>query len=70
VIDRGHGPDAEAKVEFLGFTATNDLVCRWISDSVRLFRVVENGVTLPQPVELSRPQVVPKRRGQDDAANG
>jgi hypothetical protein len=68
VIDRGHGPDAEAKVEFLGFTPTNQLACRWVSDRVRLLRSTDDANALPEPVQVSKPQVAPKRRDDGDAA--
>jgi hypothetical protein len=68
VIDRGHGPDAEAKVEFLGFTPTDELVCRWVSDAVRLLRSTDGEHSLPQPVEVSKPQVLPKRRDESNRA--
>jgi hypothetical protein len=68
VIDRGHGPDAEAKVEFLGFTPTNQLACRWVSDSVRLLRSTDGENALPEPVQVSKPQIAPKRRDDGEAA--
>ncbi len=67
-IDRGHDGSAEPWVEFLGFTPSNELACRWVSNSVRVLRV-EGQQTLPQSVDVARPQVAPKRRGEGDAAS-
>jgi hypothetical protein len=68
VIDRGYEDDAGARVEFLGFTASDVLVCRWVSDTVRVLRL-EGQQTLPQPVEVAKPQVAPKRRDEGDATS-
>ncbi len=68
IIDRGHDGSAEPRVEFLGFTPSNELACRWVSNSVRVLRV-EGQQTLPQSVDVARPQVAPKRRGEGDAAS-
>ncbi|MDH6186904.1 hypothetical protein [Polaromonas sp. CG_23.6] len=48
-------------VELLGFTATDGLVCRWKSKAlVRTLIDVKQAV--PDPVEISKPIVAPKRR--------
>jgi hypothetical protein len=68
IIDRGHEGDAEPRVEFLGFTSSGDVVCRWVSDTVRVLRL-EGQQTLPQPVEVAKPQVAPKRRDEGGTAS-
>lgn len=68
IIDRGHDGAAEPRVEFLGFTPSGVIACRWVSNAVRILRV-EGQQTLPQPVEVAKPQVAPKRRDEGDAAS-
>ena len=66
IIDRGHDGAAEPRVEFLGFTPSGEIVCRWVSNVVRVFRVVGQQ-SLVQPVDVAKPQVAPKRRVEGDA---
>lgn len=68
IIDRGHDGAAEPRVEFLGFTPSGEIACRWVSNTVRVLRV-EGQQTLPQPVDVAKPQVAPKRRDEGDAAS-
>jgi len=67
IIDRGQYGTAEPRVEFLGFTPAGEVVCRWVSNAVRVLRVAGQQ-SLVQPVEVAKPQVVPKRRDEGDAA--
>jgi len=66
IIDRGHDGAAEPRVEFLGFTPSGEVACRWVSNTVRVLRV-EGQQSLPQPVDVAKPQVAPKRRNEGDA---
>jgi hypothetical protein len=69
VVDRGFEEDSELRIELLGFTAGDELVCRWRSAApVRTLTAVK--AELPQPVEIARPAIAPKRRdaGDDQAA--
>lgn len=66
IIDRGHDGTADPRVEFLGFTPSGEIGCRWVSSTVRILRV--EGQPLAQPVEVAKPQVAPKRRDEGDAA--
>lgn len=68
VIDRGQDGTADPRVEFLGFTPSGEVACRWVSNTVRVLRVEGDQQTLAQPVEIAKPQVAPKRRGENDAA--
>ena len=68
IIDRGHDGAAEPRVEFLGFTPNGVIACRWVSNAVRVLRV-EGQQALPQPVDVAKPQVAPKRRDEGDAAS-
>lgn len=68
IIDRGHYGVAEPRVEFLGFTPSGVIACRWVSNAVRVLRV-EGKQTLPQPVDVAKPQVAPKRRDEGDTAS-
>ncbi len=65
IIDRGPSNTAEPRVEFLGFTPTGELACRWTSNAVRVLRV--EGQPLAQSVQVAKPQVAPKRRGDGSA---
>jgi hypothetical protein len=67
VIDRGIDSAAEPRVEFVGFTPSGDVACRWVSNSVRVLRL-EGRETLPQSVEVAKPLVAPKRLDEGDAA--
>lgn len=69
VVDRGADENSEPRIELLGFTATDELVCSWRSATeVRTLTTVR--AALPQPVAVAKPAVVPKRRdaGDDQAA--
>jgi hypothetical protein len=68
VIDRGRDGAADPRVEFLGFTANDEIACRWVSNSVRILRVAGQE-TLPQSVDVAKPQVTPKRRDEGDSAS-
>ncbi len=68
IIDRGQDGTAEPRVEFLGFSPAGEVVCRWVSNAVRVLRVAGQQ-PLAQPVEVAKPQVVPKRRDEGDAAS-
>ena len=68
IIDRGHDGAAEPRVEFLGFTPSGVIACRWVSNAVRVLRV-EGQQALPQPVDVAKPQVAPRRRDEGDAAS-
>jgi hypothetical protein len=68
IVDRGHGEDSEPRVEFHGFASGGETVCRWVSHTVRVLRL-EGQQNLPQPVEVGKPHVVPKRRDADDAGS-
>jgi len=61
VIGRGYNGAAEPRVVFLGFTATNEVACRWVSDTVRMLRV-EGVQPLAPSVPVAKPQVGPKPR--------
>lgn len=64
IIDRGHDEASDPRVEFLGFTPSDEVACRWMSDSVRVLRV-EGQETLVATVQVAKPQVAPKRREGD-----
>lgn len=64
IIDRGHDEASDPRVEFLGFTPSGEVACRWMSDSVRVLRV-EGQQTLAATVQVAKPQVAPKRREGD-----
>ncbi len=66
VIDRGNDGAAEPRVEFLGFTPNGEVACRWVSDTVRVLRL-EGEQPLAPSIHVNKPQVVPKRRDEDDA---
>lgn len=68
IIDRGHDGTTEPRVEFLGFAPSGEIVCRWVSNAVRVLRV-EGQQSLAQPVAVAKPQVAPKRRDEGDAAS-
>lgn len=65
IIDRGHNGAAEPRVEFLGFTSTNEVVFRWVSDTVRVLRV-EGAQPLAPSVPVAKPRVGPKHRDSDE----
>jgi len=68
IIDRGHDGAAEPRVEFLGFAPSGEVACRWVSDTVRVLRL-EGQQSLAPTVQVSKPQVAPKRRDEGDAAS-
>lgn len=68
IIDRGQNGAAEPRVEFLGFTPSGEVACRWISNAVRVLRL-EGQQSLAQPVQVAKPQVAPKRRDEGDAVS-
>lgn len=68
IIDRGQDGAAEPLVEFLGFTPSGEVACRWVSNAVRVLRL-EGQQSLVQPVQVAKPQVAPKRRDEGDAAS-
>ena len=65
IIDRGQNGTSEPRVEFLGFSPSGEVACRWVSSAIRVFRV-EGQQPLPQAVPIARPQVAPKRRDNGD----
>ena len=65
-IDRGVNETSDPKVVFLGFTPSNEIVCKWESDSMRMLRL-ESSDNVVQAVEVAKPQVTPKRRGEGNA---
>lgn len=67
VIDRGVDGSSEPVVEFLGFSPSGEIVCRWVSDAVRVLRV-EGNQPLPGAVPVAKPPVGPKRKDQDKEA--
>ena len=69
MLGRDRGPDgtAEPRVEFLGFTPSGEVACRWVSDKVRLLRLEEEQPLAPT-VPVRKPQIAPKRRDEGDAA--
>jgi hypothetical protein len=67
VVDRGVNEAESPRVEFLGFSPSDSVVCRWVSDTVRVLRV-EGNTTLAPSVPVAKPQVAPKRRDEGDAA--
>jgi len=72
VVDRGQAGNADPRVELLGFNPSGALVCRWVSDNVRVLRLVDSEQTQPlaQPVPVAKPTVAPKRRtGTSDNAS-
>ncbi len=68
IIDRGQDGGSEPRVEFLGFTPSGEVACRWVSNAVRVLRL-EGQQSLVQPVQVAKPQVAPKRRDEGDAAS-
>ena len=60
VVDRGFDGIGEPRVEFLGFSATGDLVCKWVSDTTRVLYAA--GVSQPDSVEVGKPSIAPKRQ--------
>jgi len=60
-----HVNHGEPSVEFLGFTPTGDVVCSWSSHNVRVFRIEDQ--PLIKPVDVAKPQILPKKRSEGDA---
>jgi hypothetical protein len=68
VIDQGANEAQEPRVEFLGFSPSGELACRWVSaDVVRSLSVTSEA--LAEAVQVPRPMVVPKQRDADAADN-
>jgi hypothetical protein len=68
VIDCGFDDASEPRIVLLGFSSASEEVCRWTSgEAVR--RIGEATPSRPAPVEVPRPTISPKRRGnaEDDA---
>lgn len=64
VIDRGPNESADPRVVLLGFSNSDEVVCRWFSSTgVRAIGVATP--SLPQPIELPKPQVAIKQRRTD-----
>jgi hypothetical protein len=51
----------------LGFTPSGRTVCRWVSNSVRTFRV-EGQQPLSNAIDVAKPHVSPKKRSTDLSA--
>jgi len=66
IIDRGQNGAADPRVEFLGFTPSGEVSCRWVSNPVRVLRL-DGQNSLVQPVHVAKPQVAPKRRDPAEA---
>ncbi|WP_157991642.1 hypothetical protein [Caldimonas tepidiphila] len=66
IVDRGPHEDAEPRVELLGFDVNNQIVCRWASTAVRVLKTISTHIA--QPVDISKPIIVPKRRDEDGEA--
>lgn len=67
VIDRGFDELSEPSIILLGFSASGQEVCRWISGGV-LRTLSEVKPSIPAPIEISKPVVTPKRRDTGDDA--
>lgn len=65
VIDPAPDELSGPRVELLGYTATDDLICRWQSDS-SVRTLVDAKQIAPDAVQISKPVVVPKRRSMGD----
>lgn len=68
IIDRGHDGTGDPRVEFLGFTPSGAVACRWVSNAIRVLRV-EGQQPLAEPIPVAKPQVGPKRRDKGDATS-
>jgi hypothetical protein len=66
IIDRGLSETEDPKVVFQGFTAFNETVCPWASNSMRTL-LLESSDSMVQPVQVAKPQVTPKRRDDGNA---
>ncbi len=67
IIDRGQNNLEDPRVEFLGFSPSGEIACRWVSDSVPVVRNV-NAELVP-PVDVAKPVVTPKvAEGGDESA--
>lgn len=69
VVDRGIDERGEPRIEMLGFTATDELVCRWRS-AIAVRTLVPAKAQLPPPANIAKPIIVPRRRdlGDDETA--
>ena len=66
IIDRGLNNLEDPCVEFLGFSPSGEIVCRWASDTVRIMRDANAGLALPAPI--AKPVVTPKQDEDGNAA--
>lgn len=64
IVDRGREGMSEPRVEFLGFTPSGDIACRWVYNTVRVFEEVTRS-SLAEAVDVAKPPVTPKRRDAD-----
>ena len=69
VVDRGIDERGEPRIELLGFTATDELVCSWRSASA-VRTLMSAKADLPPPADIAKPVIMPKRRdlGDDETA--
>jgi len=58
VIDRGINGASQPKVVFLGFSLTHELLCEWVSDTVRVFHAPDH--LLPEAIEIPKAPITPK----------
>lgn len=65
VIDQGMDESSDPRVVVLGFTQSGREACRWTLGGV--FRKLgEAKPSLPQPVDIQKPSIKPKRRDADE----
>ena len=64
VVDRGQNDDQDPCVEFLGFSPDGAVVCRWVSESVRLLH--DTSTELVPAATIAKPVVAPKRPEVED----
>lgn len=65
VIDRGPDESGEPVVVLLGFSNSDEVVCRWTTGTV-FRRLGEASPSVPPAVELPKPTITPKRKRDDD----
>jgi hypothetical protein len=68
VIDRGPTESSDRHVELLGYSSANELVCRWSSATMVRTLVGINDIR-PEPIEIAKPIIAPKRINTGDAAD-
>lgn len=67
VIHEGADEASDPRVVLLGFSTSNEIVCRWTSGT--LARAIgEATPSMPAPVQINKPFITPKRRIADDDA--